>query len=204
MELLQEMEECGLQPDEVLVSCLLAGMGNNVNVRGGKAFHAVIMRRNLGDSVLIGNGLISLYCKFALVDVAGRIFWTMHQCNAESWNWIIVGYCKAGCDVKCLELYREMQFRGNDGFLGDAKSLVSAISSCSRLGKIPLDQAGHCYAIKHLLDHHSSVANGLISMYAKCGNFDHACKIFCRPKLKRDVITWNALMASRAFKLMIP
>jgi pentatricopeptide repeat protein len=79
LELLQEMEERDLQPDEVLVSCLLAGMGNTVNACGGKVFHVVIMRRNLGDSVLIGNGLISMYCKFALVDVAGRIFWTMHQ-----------------------------------------------------------------------------------------------------------------------------
>jgi pentatricopeptide repeat protein len=198
MELFWEMEERGLQPDEVLVSCLLAGIGNAANARCGKAFHAVIMRRNLGDSVLMVNGLVSMYCKFELVDAAGRVFRRMQQCDAESWNLMIVGYCKAGCDVKCLELYREMQFRGNDGFLGEAKSLVSAISSCSRLGKIRLGQSVHCYAIKHSLDDHSSVANGLISMYGRCGNFDHACKIFCWPKLKRDAVTWNALMASYA------
>ncbi|GJN27357.1 hypothetical protein PR202_gb15375 [Eleusine coracana subsp. coracana] len=198
VELFLEMEECGLQSDEVLVSCLLAGLGNSVNTCGGKAFHAVIMRRNLGDSMLIGNGLILMYCKFELVEVACRVFRMMHHCDAESWNLMIIGYCKAGCDVKCLELYRERPFRGNDGFLGDANSLVSAISSCSRLGKVRLGQSARCYAIKHLLDDYSSVANGLISMYGRCGKLDHACKIFCWSKLKRDVVTWNALIASYA------
>ncbi|CAN6248955.1 unnamed protein product [Urochloa humidicola] len=52
IELFQEMEESGLQPDEVLVSCLLAGLGNSGNVHGGKEFHAVITKRNFEDGVL--------------------------------------------------------------------------------------------------------------------------------------------------------
>ncbi|XP_062225848.1 pentatricopeptide repeat-containing protein At4g39952, mitochondrial [Phragmites australis] len=198
MELFQEMEDSGLQPDEVLVSCLLAGLGNSVNVHGGKAFHAVIMRRNFGDSVMTGNALISMYGKFELVDVAGRVFRILHQRDVESWNFMIVGYCKAGCDVKCLELYREMQFRDKDEFLSDDSSLVSAISSCSRLGELRLGQSAHCYAIKRLLYDNSSVANVLIGMYGRCGKFDRACKLFGLAKLKRDVVTWNALISSYA------
>ncbi|KAK3142374.1 hypothetical protein QOZ80_4BG0345680 [Eleusine coracana subsp. coracana] len=161
VELFLEMEECGLQSDEVLVSCLLAGLGNSVNTCGGKAFHAVIMRRNLGDSMLIGNGLILMYCKFELVEVACRVFRMMHHCDAESWNLMIIGYCKAGCDVKCLELYRERPFRGNDGFLGDANSLVSAISSCSRLGKVRLGYGMHGNA-KEALELFSEMEGGSV------------------------------------------
>ncbi|KAL6652603.1 hypothetical protein ACP70R_011528 [Stipagrostis hirtigluma subsp. patula] len=196
MELFQEMEDSGLQPDEVLVTCLLAGLGNSANAHGGKAFHGVIVRRNFGDSVLIGNALISMYSRFELVDVAGKVFRSLHQPDAESWSLMIVGYCKAGYDVKCLELYREMQFRYQDELLADANSLVSVISSCSRLAELRLGQSAHCYSIKHLLDDNSSVANALISMYGRCGNFDNAGKIFGVAKLKRDIITWNALIAS--------
>ncbi|EES12305.1 hypothetical protein BDA96_06G121000 [Sorghum bicolor] len=198
MELFQEMMESGLQPDDVLVSCLLSGLGNSGNVHGGKAFHAVIMKRNFGDNVLVGNALISMYGKFELVDNAGRVFRLLHQRDADSWNLMIVGYCKAGCDVKCLELYREMQFRDTYEFLCDANSLVSAISSCSRLVELRLGRSAHCYSIKHWLDEDSSVANVLIGMYGRCGKFDHACKIFGLAKLKGDVVTWNTLISSYA------
>ncbi|KAF8714992.1 hypothetical protein HU200_027536 [Digitaria exilis] len=198
MELLQEMVESGLQPDEVLVSCLLAGLGNSGNVHGGKAFHTVITKRNYEGSVLTGNALISMYGKFELVDIACRVFRSLHQRNAESWNLMVVGYCKAGCDVKCLGLYREMQLRDKDEFLCDANSLVSAISSCSRLEELRLGRSAHCYSIKHLLDDNLSVANVLIGMYGRCGKFDHACKIFGLAKLKGDIVTWNALISSYA------
>ncbi|KAJ1271386.1 hypothetical protein BS78_06G124700 [Paspalum vaginatum] len=198
MGLFQEMMESGLQPDDVLLSCLLAGLGNSGNVHGGKTLHAVITKINFGNSGLIGNALISMYGKFELVDVAGRVFRSLHQQDAESWGLMIVGYCKAGCDVKCLELYREMQFRDKDGFLCDANSLVSTISSCSRLADLRLGRSAHCYSIKHSLDDNLSVANVLIGMYGRCGKFDHACRIFGLAKLKGDVVTWNALISSYA------
>lgn len=198
MELFQEMRESGLQPDEVLVSCLLSGLGNSGNVHGGKAFHAVITKRNFGDSVLVGNALISMYGKFELVDDAGRVFRLLRQQDADSWNLMIVAYCKAGCDVKCLELYREMQFRDKYEFLCGTNSLVSAISSCSRLAELRLGRSAHCYSIKHLLDEDSSVANVLIDMYGRCGKFDYACKIFGLAKLKGDVVTWNTLISCYA------
>uniref|UniRef100_A0ACD5V7X3 Uncharacterized protein n=1 Tax=Avena sativa TaxID=4498 RepID=A0ACD5V7X3_AVESA len=195
MELFHEMEESGLQPDEVLVSCILSGLGNGGNVRRGKAFHGVIMRRNLGDSVLVANALISMYAKLELLDIAGTVFGMLHRRDAESWSLMIVGYCKAGIDAKCLDLYREMQCNDHDEFVCDVNSLVSTISSCSRLGKLRLGQSAHCYSIRRLLDG-NSVANALIGMYGRCGKFDLACKIFGVARLRRDVVTWNALISS--------
>ncbi|CAM0904305.1 unnamed protein product [Alopecurus aequalis] len=198
MELFQEMQESGLRPDEVLVSCVLAGLGNSGNVHGGKAFHAVIMRRNLGDSVLVANALISIYGKFELLDIAGTVFGMSHQRDVESWSLMVVGYSKTGIDIKCLELYREMQSTDYKEISGDINSLVSAISSCSRLGKLRLGKSAHCYSIKCLLDE-ISVANALIGMYGRCGKFDIACKLFSVAKLRRDVVTWNALISSYSY-----
>uniref|UniRef100_A0A0D9ZLT4 Uncharacterized protein n=1 Tax=Oryza glumipatula TaxID=40148 RepID=A0A0D9ZLT4_9ORYZ len=195
VELFLGMEESGLQPDEVVISCLLAGLGNDAKVRGGKTFHAAIVRRNFGDSVLIGNALISMYAKCKQVDIAATVFRMLHQRDTDSWSSMVVAYCKAGLDLKCLELYREMQFRDKDEFEYDTNSLISIISSCSRLGRLRLGQSAHCYSIKHLAGENSSVANALISMYGRCGNFDVARKIFGLVKTK-DVVTWSALISS--------
>ncbi|KAF7002216.1 hypothetical protein CFC21_017725 [Triticum aestivum] len=195
VELFQEMVVSGLQPDEVLVSCVLSGLGNSGNVRRGKAFHAAITKRNFGDSFLVANALISMYGKLELVDAAGKVFGILHQRDAESWSLMVVLYCKAGLDVKCLELYREMHCRDHDEFLCDINSLVSTISSCSRLGQLRLGQSAHCFSIKCLLDE-ISVANALIGMYGRCGKFDLAYKIFGVAKVRRDVVTWNALLSS--------
>ncbi|KAF0890436.1 hypothetical protein E2562_002812 [Oryza meyeriana var. granulata] len=196
VQLFLDMEESGLQPDEVVVSCLLAGLGNSADVHRGKAFHAAIVKRNFGNSVLIGNALISIYAKCKQIDIAGTIFRMLHQRDADSWSSMIVAYCKAGLDIKCLELYREMQFRDKGEFECDTSSLASIISSCSRLGRLRLGRSAHCYSIKHLIGENSSVANALISMYGICGNFDLALKIFGLVKTKTDVVTWNALISS--------
>ncbi|XP_006653490.1 pentatricopeptide repeat-containing protein At4g39952, mitochondrial [Oryza brachyantha] len=196
VELFLDMEESGLQPDEVVISCLLAGLGNNASVRRGKAFHAALVRRNFGNSVLIGNALISMYAKCKQVDIAGAVFKMLHQRDADSWSSMVVAYCKAGLDLKCLEFYREMQFRAKDELECDTISLVSIISSCSRLGRLRSGQSAHCYSIKHLIGENSSVANALISMYGMCGKFELALRLFDLIKTKTDVVTWNALISS--------
>ncbi|KAH7683839.1 TPR-like protein [Dioscorea alata] len=196
LELFRDMMVSGLEPDGVFISCMLTGFVNSGSIADGKAFHGVILKRNFLIDTLAGNSLISMYCKFEQLGIAEKIFYNMFERDTESWNLLICGYGKMGSYVKCLDLFREMYFRGL-GAVADCNILVPVISSCSQLGALSLGQSVHCYKLKNILPNDAtSVHNALVGMYGRCGRLDLARSIFYG--MSRDVVTWNTLIATYA------
>nr|UPT48666.1 pentatricopeptide repeat protein AaPPR576 [Agave angustifolia]UPT49188.1 pentatricopeptide repeat protein AaPPR1162 [Agave angustifolia]UPT49495.1 pentatricopeptide repeat protein AaPPR658 [Agave angustifolia]UPT49540.1 pentatricopeptide repeat protein AaPPR796 [Agave angustifolia] len=195
LELFWEMMGSGIEPDGVLLSCLLVGFANGNNVYGAKAFHGIIVRRNLEVHKLVVNSLLTMYCKFELLDDAAKVFHKMSSQDSEAWNLMLSEYAKKGLDAKCLDLFREMHSVGLGRDCG-ISSLIPVISSCSQLGALPLGQSVHCYTIKNAVHGDPSVYNSLIAMYGKCERLDLTRRIF--DKMPRDVITWNAMISAYA------
>ncbi|XP_072981426.1 pentatricopeptide repeat-containing protein At4g39952, mitochondrial [Typha angustifolia] len=195
LELFLLMQDAGLEPDGVLISCILMGVVNSANIYGGKAFHGFILRRNLELGVSVSNALISMYSKLGLLGIAEKIFNVMDERDSESWNLMVSGYGRVGLDVKCLDSYKKMQLLNSD-LICDINSLVSVISSCSRLGELCLGQSVHCFSIKNMIDGEISIANAHIGMYGRCGKLELAKTIF--EHATKDIVTWNALIAAYA------
>ncbi|KAL5538081.1 hypothetical protein UlMin_043354 [Ulmus minor] len=189
--LFMEMQNDGIYPDEIVISCMLWGFGNSMHVKEGKAFHRLIIRHNHLSSEMVRNALLSMYCKFGLLTLAEKLFIRMQQWTKVSCSAMILGYNKIGCSAKCIEIFREMQHLGIEA---DSDSLVSVISSCCQLGATRLGRSLHCYIVKSSIDKNVSVANSLMDMYGKSGQLAVGQKIFCR--VERDVITWNTLISS--------
>lgn len=188
-----EMQEKQIYLDGIVISCILSGFGNSMNFSEAKAFHGLIIRRHYVSDETVQNTLLSMYCKFGMLTIAERL---LHGCqqSKECWNTMVFGYGRSGMNVKCLELFREMQ---NLGIPSESNSLVSAISSCTQLGATKIGRSIHCKVVKSSMDENVSVANSLIDMYGKCGNMTLARRIFDR--IERDVISWNTLISSQVY-----
>ncbi|CAL5323824.1 unnamed protein product [Camellia sinensis] len=186
-----QMLAAGIYPDGIVVSCLISGFGKSMRVSEGKAFHGIILRRNYILDHMVKNALLSMYCRFGLLALAEKFFYRVHDWDKEIWNIMVYEYGKVGLESKCIELFREIQHLGIEF---DSNSLLSVISSCSRLGATHLGQSLHCYVIKSLMHENVSIANSLIYMYGKSGNSVVAWKIFSRTQ--KDIVTWNTLISS--------
>ncbi|KAG6518800.1 hypothetical protein ZIOFF_022281 [Zingiber officinale] len=193
MHMFSEMRDSGVDADGVLLSCILLGFSDAGKVCQGKGFHGMVLRRNYELSMLVINALISMYCKFGLLYLARKVFDAVDNRDAESWNLMVISYGKAGLDIECLDLFRQMQFQG---LISDLNSFASAISSCSHLMALRLGQSIHCYTMKVSLDECKSICNTLVGMYGQCRAFHLAQRIF--EKTSKDAVTWNALIASYA------
>ncbi|KAG5530964.1 hypothetical protein RHGRI_025793 [Rhododendron griersonianum] len=191
LRLFWQMQVTGVYPDGVVISCLLSGFGNSMRVSEGKVFHAMILRHNFMIDEMVSNALLSMYFRFGLFSIAEKFFERVQDGNKESWNIMVFEYSKVGLESKCLELFTEMQHLGIEF---DSNSLVSVISSCSRLGATRLGCSLHCYVIKNSMRENVSIANSLIDMYGKSGNSVIAWKIFSRAR--KDTVTWNTLISS--------
>lgn len=191
LDMFSEMQVAQICPDGIIISCLLLGFGNSLSIYEGKAFHGFILRRKYLLNETVHNAVLSMYCKFGLLAPAEKFFNSTRKENSEFWNTMIFGYSKLGLEVKCVDLFRKMQWLGIES---DSNSLVSLISLCSQLGAIRVGRSIHSHSIKSSKSKSISVANSLIDMYGKSGDLTTASKIFCRAR--RDVVTWNTLISS--------
>ncbi|GKU94129.1 hypothetical protein SLEP1_g7657 [Rubroshorea leprosula] len=190
-DLFWKMQDDGICPDGVVISCMFLGFGNFMSACEGKAFHGLIVRRHYMLDQTVQNALLSMYCKFGLLSVADQLFGFMPEHNTESWNTMVSGYSKMGNEAQSIRLFREMQHLGIET---DSNSLVSVIVSCSQLGAICIGLSVHGYIIKNHMGDNISIANSLIDMYGKSGKQTFARRIFQRTP--RDVITWNSMISS--------
>ncbi|XP_058084122.1 pentatricopeptide repeat-containing protein At4g39952, mitochondrial-like [Magnolia sinica] len=189
--LFRTMEVSGIDPDGIVVSCLLMGFANFRSFSESKAFHGLIVKKNFKLDVSASNSLLSMYCKFECLDAAEKLFNRIHQKDSETWNCMIVGYGKMGLEAKCIEMFREMQFAGSES---DSNSWITVISSCPQSVALCVGQSIHCHIIKSVIDEDVSVMNSLVGMYGRCGNLDLAQRIFYR--MHRDTVTWNSLISA--------
>ncbi|CAN8328564.1 unnamed protein product [Cochlearia groenlandica] len=187
-----EMQKNGIQPDGVVISCLINELGNMKLVSQGKAFHGFVLRRCFSLDSTVCSSLLSMYCKFELLSVAEKLFVRIHvERNKEAWNTMLKGYGKMKCDVKCIELFRKIQ---DFGIEIDPASLASVISSCSHIGAVLLGKSLHCYVIKTSLDVITSLVNSLIDLYGKMGDLTVSWRMFC--EADKNIVTWNTMIAS--------
>lgn len=191
LEIFLRMQATGLYPDGMAVSCLVSGFANSLRVSEGKALHSFIMRRNYLIDEKVYISLLSMYCKFGLVNLAEKIFIQCHDQVKDSWNLMVTGYEKAGLEKKCIMFFRQMQ---HQGIKPDLSSLLSVISSCSRLGAVHFGQSLHCCMIKTMMLEKVTIVNSLINMYGKCGKLTEAEWLFHHAP--QDITTWNSLISS--------
>ncbi|XP_031389308.1 pentatricopeptide repeat-containing protein At4g39952, mitochondrial [Punica granatum] len=193
ISLFHQMQDAEFYPDRIVISCMLLGFGNSMNVLEGKTFHGLVLRRRYLFDQMVDNALLSMYCKFRQLDIANKLFDRGNKLDKERWNIMVLGYGKIGLEENCIKLFKEMHYLGIEA---DSNSLVSVISSSSRMRENSIGRQFHCYAIKCLMDSDVSVANSLIDFYGSCGDLSMAHSIFS--KAMRDVVSWNTLMSAYA------
>uniref|UniRef100_A0A1D1Z9Y1 Pentatricopeptide repeat-containing protein At4g39952, mitochondrial n=1 Tax=Anthurium amnicola TaxID=1678845 RepID=A0A1D1Z9Y1_9ARAE len=195
LALFDVMLASGVYPDGVSISCLLMALANFGDIRGGKAFHGFVLRRNFVLDAPLVNSLLAMYCKFEHLHAAKMLFGMTEEKDVESWTLMLTGCGRMGLNAECMNLFRKMQLLGLR-FEADPDGIIAVISSCSRSGALQLGQSVHCYAIKNKLDAETTVLNSLVDMYGRGMKLDYCRGIFDR--MRRDVITWNTLIAAYA------
>nr|XP_043609653.1 pentatricopeptide repeat-containing protein At4g39952, mitochondrial [Erigeron canadensis] len=187
-----EMLVTGINPDPLLISCVLSGLANSTSISAGKIFHGFLVRRNYDGDQMVQIALVSLYFKFGLISYAENVF-NSSVCvrDKELRNAMVHGYFRSGSRVKCIQRFTEMLHLGINP---DSHSLVSVVSSCSQTGELRMGRCLHGYAVKNLMEDHVSWSNSLIDMYANNGEITIARKLFCRAN--KDIVTWNTMISA--------
>ncbi|CBI40215.3 unnamed protein product, partial [Vitis vinifera] len=139
--------------------------------------------------------MIAAFAQCGRLDDAIQLYERVpEQTNSASWAAMIAGFVQNEESREALELLIELH---RSGSVPSDSSFTSALSACANIGDVEIGRVIHSLAIKTGCQFNSYVMNGLISMYAKCGNVEDGSHVFRTIRMpKRDVVSWTAIISA--------
>jgi pentatricopeptide repeat protein len=192
LHILEILNQCHL--DSSTYACLLQGCLNNKSLPGSKRIHAHIIQTGFHcQDVFLWTLLVTIYAKLGFLLDGRKVFDKMLQRNVVSWTVMIAAYARHGFGREAMALFRHMQ---DTDVQPNQFTFASVIPACASL----IDLEDVYDEIRSLgYDSDVFVANGLVDMYAKCGNIEKARDLFDKMPM-RSVVSWNAMIAAYAQK----
>ncbi|PHU19722.1 Pentatricopeptide repeat-containing protein [Capsicum chinense] len=171
-------------------SVMVDGYASNGDMDAAKELFEMMPRRNF----YVWSSMISGYFKKGDVKSAKGIFDRMTTKSLVNWNSLICGYTQNGLCEEALEAFIKMQ---DEGLEPDEVTVVSVLSACAQLAVLEVGKNVHEMIIRKGIELNQYVLNGLVDMYAKCGDLRNAKLIFEGMKVK-NAAAWNSLISGFA------
>ncbi|KAJ0110579.1 hypothetical protein Patl1_02548 [Pistacia atlantica] len=187
-----EMQHLGYKPsDFTFAAALSAGIGFG-DIALGQLIHAFVVKSNFVGNVFVGNALLDFYSKHDSVVEARKLFDEMPEVDGISYNVIITCYAWSGLHKESLKLFRELHFTRFDRRQFPFPTLLSIVAN---MVELEIGRQVHTQTIVTTANSEVQVGNSLVDMYAKCGKFEEARKIFATLSHKSGV-PWTAMISA--------
>ncbi|KAA8538328.1 hypothetical protein F0562_027849 [Nyssa sinensis] len=169
---------------------MVDGYASNGEMEAAREVFEAMPQRNF----FVWSSMISGYCKKGDIQAAKDIFDRVLVRNLVIWNSLISGYAQNGFSEEALEAFSKMQAVG---FEPDEVTFASVLSACAQLGLLDFGKEIHQMIIHRRIIGNQFILNGLVDMYAKCGDLSNARLIFEGMSHKNDAC-WNAMISGFA------
>ncbi|KAI5080115.1 hypothetical protein GOP47_0005594 [Adiantum capillus-veneris] len=151
--------------------------------------------------------LIEFYAKWVSIVDAHEVFNELPVKGTVLWTTLIAGYTNQGMYEEAMSCFQQMR---TAGVPSDAVTFVYTLKACGNLGtlskglELHVDIVKEGYENKLILGnegyHNQLILSSILTdMYAKCGLFLQARKVFSELPI-RNVIAWTALMSGYAYQ----
>ncbi len=190
LELFQQMQQEGVQPNSVTFVGVLNACASMIALEEGRCVHQHIIRCGWDSDVFVGSSLVDMYAKCGSMEDAWSVFNKMPSRDVVTWTAMILGYVQCRQGQKALELFQQMQ---QEGVRPDSVTFVAVLNACASVIALEEGRSVHVQIIQNGLDSEVFVGSSLVDMYAKCGSIEEACRVFSKMP-SRDVVTWNAMV----------
>lgn len=194
IRLFQQMEQQGINANEVTFAILLNACASLEQLDRGKQVHAHILTSDIRQNLVMGNSLIDMYAKCGCMHSARQVFDQMSRQDVVSWNSMMTGYVRQGHINEAFNLFSRMEWAG---LKWNKITFASILSGCACAVALEQGRQIHAHALKAGFGLDDDLANAFIDMYAKCGTMEDAYTVLSKMP-KRDVVSWTALIAGYA------
>ncbi|XP_078437425.1 pentatricopeptide repeat-containing protein At4g21300-like [Wolffia australiana] len=164
----------------------------------GNLIHGTIRLMGFQEDPFLGSSLIKLYAVNGRIHAARQVFDKIPERDCVLWNVMLDAYAKNRSSKEAFFLFKEMRSLESSPPPNHV-TLACVLSVCASDGKLGHGEEIHSLGIKIGLIQVSSVANTLLSMYAKCQCWCKTRKLFDEmPREGRELVTWNGIISGYA------
>ncbi|XP_018720392.2 putative pentatricopeptide repeat-containing protein At3g23330 [Eucalyptus grandis] len=191
LEVFLRMHESEIKPNSHTIISILASYDDAPLLNIGRSIHGYVIKHGIDINIPLNTALTQMYMNCGDEVTAENLFDRCSNRDIVSWNSLISSYIRNNQTHKALLLFRRMISEVEP----NSVTLINVLSSCIHLADLHLGQCIHAYITRResSIGSDASLANALITMYAKCGSLHNAEKVF-NLIWRRDVISWNALI----------
>lgn len=183
-----------LKPDNFTYSFIIAAFSGFPSIaceKVGVLLHGIAVVSGYGSDLFVGSALVDMYASFLRMEMAYKVFDGIPEPDTVLWNTIISGLVKNCCFCESLHVFQAMTGRTTHF---DSTTLAVVISGVAELQEIQTGMMVQALAMKVGCHFHDHVMNGLISLYAKCGDILTA-KLLFGLIVKPDLIVYNTMIS---------
>ncbi|KAK2994698.1 hypothetical protein RJ640_029435 [Escallonia rubra] len=158
----------------------------------GLQVHAHIIKSGLFVDPKLLNHLINLYAKCRVFGYARKLLDEIPEPDLVAWSALVSEYVQNGLAEDALLAFRQMQLLG---VKCNEFTFPSVLKACSVKKELVSGRQVHGIVVVTGFDSDVFVANTLVVMYAKCGEFLDSRRLFDQIP-ERNIVSWNALLSS--------
>ncbi|KAL3508032.1 hypothetical protein ACH5RR_033414 [Cinchona calisaya] len=220
-DLFKKMLEDSCRPDQWTLSALMNSCAEETKNCYGCMIHGFIVKSGWDSALEVSNSIISAYARFSCQNEISKVVQCVGVLNQVSWNAIIDAHMKTGNCHEALLVFQQAPEKnvvswtsmvagyarnGNveqaisffidmvrSGMKPDDFTFGAVLHACSSLAAIGLGKTIHACVIQSGYCRYSYIGNGLLNMYAKCGDILDSFSVF-NDILEKDLISWNIML----------
>ncbi|XP_030521129.2 putative pentatricopeptide repeat-containing protein At3g01580 isoform X2 [Rhodamnia argentea] len=191
LEIFLRMHESEIKPNSYTIISILASCDDAPSLNIGRSIHGYVIKQGIDINIPLNTALTEMYMDCGDEVTARNLFDCCSNKDIVSWNSLIASYIRNNQTHKALLLFRRLISETEP----NSVTLINVLSSCIHLADLHLGQCIHAYITRResSIGSDASLANALITMYAKCGSLHNGEKVF-NLIWQKDVISWNAMI----------
>ncbi|KAM5550934.1 pentatricopeptide repeat-containing protein [Rosa sericea] len=194
LDVFQEMQRIGLEPDDVTLVGVLNSCANLGVLELGKWVHAYVDRNQIEADRYIGNALVDMYAKCGSIDRAFTVFQGMKRRDVYSYTAMIVGLAMHGEVEVALDIFSEMP---RMGIQPDVVTFVGVLAACSHGGLVAEGQKyfrdmSTVYNLTPQTEHYGC----MVDLLGRAGLINEAEEFVNNMPIEPDAFVWGALLGA--------
>ena len=182
----------GVSPNAFTFSTALSAASSLAEIKAGLQLHAMAEISGFSSDLVVATSLVAMYGKTGIFNDARLVFDRMPRRNLVTWGAMLSAYTQNAAMREALTLFGDLvsHFQPNQFVLS------SVVNACSGLALLGIGKSTHGAILRGHLEN-DVIDGALIDMYAKCGCFESAHRVF-RLILFPDVIAFTSVIGGAA------
>ncbi|CAK9881683.1 unnamed protein product [Sphagnum jensenii] len=194
LELFQQMEQKGVEPDPVTFVGVLNACASVSALEEGRRIHQQIIQSGLESAVFVGSSLLDMYAKCGSIEDAQKVFNKMPMHDVVTWTAMLKGYAMHGLGKEALRHFEQMSQAGVEM---DQVTFISLLSACTHAGLVDeglcyFESMGSVYGVPATVEHYACI----VDLLGRAGHLQEAEDFISTMSCEPAASVWVALLGA--------